>query len=208
MPNIKSPLGHFLRERRIAAGFDRPGILARLLRPDRPLDSVSRLGSRIRKFEEECVGNRTLFNEIVQALGITPQELAPVFEAEDASREAQETARRQEWEAWAGQPVTPSLVTKAIPGIYFSKVAPADIVTLEEAEAWVKGIMTEEGFRNPYPRRLVYSRRLSVWFDRDGNVTARAPSTSGDPGHPYMRIGNKRFLFSVESGPYAPPTVP
>ncbi len=197
MTTKKTPLGRFLRERRIAAGFDRPGLLARLLRPDRPLDSVSRLGSRIRKFEEECVGDRTLFNEIVQALGITPQELAPVLEAEEAFREAREAGRRQEWEEWADQPITPFLVTKVIPGIYLSRAAPPGVLTLDEAEAWVKGIMTEDGFRNPFSRRLVYSRRLDVWFDRAGNATARTPSTPDEPSHPHVRLGNKRFLFSA-----------
>ena len=196
-----TPLGQFLRERRIAAGFDRPGLLARLLRPDRPLDSVSRLGSRIRKFEEECVGDRTLFNEIVQALGISLQELTPVLEAEDAFRKAQETDRRLEWETWADEPITPFLVTKAIPGIYFSQEAPPGTSTLEDAEAWAAQVMKENGFRNPWARCLVFTRRLSVWFDRKGLVMERRPSTPDDPGQPFMRIGARPFLFSAGSRP-------
>ena len=50
-------------------------------------------------------------------------------------------------------------------------------------------------------RPLVFSRRLSVRFARDGHVVWRQPSTPGEPGapsHPYNRLGNKRFLFAAD----------
>ena len=193
-----TPLGRFLKARRIAAGFERPGRLARLLRPGKPAATISRLGSRIRYLEEECLGDRTLFDEVVAALGITPDELAPVFDEEEAFRRAREAEYRRGWEAWADLPIRPFLVTKAIPGIYFSKESPPTVTTLEEAEAWAAGVMREEGFRNPWPRCLIFSRRLGVWLDRDGNVTERRPSTPDGPAHPRTRTGNKLFLFGAD----------
>ena len=71
--------------------------------------------------------------------------------------------------------------------------------TLEEAEAWVARVMTENGFRNPWARCLVFTRRLSVWFSPEGHVTERRRSTPDDPGHPFMRIGNQPFLLRAKS---------
>src|ERR1700736_188782 len=116
--HTQGPLGKFLKEKRLARGLDRPGMLARLIHPDATLDRISRLGGRIRAFEEEGIGDGELLDQIVAQLDIPAGEFESVLDAELRFRESQESERRKEWEAWADEPVRPYLVIRLIPSVF------------------------------------------------------------------------------------------
>jgi len=193
----QGPLGKFLKEKRLARGLDRAGQLARRMRPDGTLDSISRLGGRIRAFEEEGVGDRELLDQMVAVLGIPAEETAPVVADEQRFRETQENERRRAWMAWADEPVRPYLVVRLIPSVYCHRDAPSEVVTLAEAEAWVASVRRLDPIAKGCRTCLVFDRRLRVWYNERGEVEHRTVATPDDAGVPYVQLARKRLLFSA-----------
>jgi hypothetical protein len=68
-------LGPFLEAMRVTKGLARPGDLARRMRPAGSQDSISKLGNKVRRLEKEGVGSRSLFDRMVAALEIPPDEV-------------------------------------------------------------------------------------------------------------------------------------
>ncbi len=189
-----TPLGRFLKKRRLALGLERPGHLARLIRPGAPLDSLSKLGARIRNLEEEGVGDRNLLDGVVAALGVASHDLEAVLTEERRLRQEEAEERRRQWEEWVSEPVRPYLVLRRMPAIYFHRAAPAEVATLEEAQTWASGMARRERAEIC----LVFDRRLRVWFKASGEESSRSQATPDDPGVPFTRIGNKRILFAFD----------
>lgn len=190
-----SPLGQFLLEARLAMGLARPGQLARLMRPDAAPDKIARLGTRIRDFELKGWGDRQLLNEIVAALGVTPELLAPVIAGEKLFRQQEEEERIRLWTAWADEPVRPYLVVRYMAAMYGHKEVPTELSLRDEMEAWASSIAK----KTHYKTCLVLNNRISIYFNEDGSFSQVMVATPHDkrPNHPYVQIGNKRVLFGV-----------
>lgn len=127
MATTPSPFGQFLRAERRAGGFDRPGQLARRLRPDLPPADISRLGHRIARLEQSGHGEAALINAIVAELGVTADRLTAALAAEEAWRAEQEAERRRVWEAETARPIVPHLVLRVMPSVYQRIPVPVEV---------------------------------------------------------------------------------
>src|ERR1700730_2592991 len=196
---MQGPLGKFLKEKRLLRGLDRPGILARLIHPAATLNRISRLGGRIRTFEEEGIGDRELLDQIVAALAIPAEELESVVADELRFRENHESERRKEWEAWADESVRPYLVIRLIPSVFCRREAPPEVVTLAEAETWVASVRRLDPLAGRCGTCLVFDRRLRVWFNARGEVEDRTLATPDDARVPFVQLAKKRLLFTARA---------
>ena len=75
---------------------------------------------------------------------------------------------------------------------------PEEVTTQEGAEAWASRFAID----HHAPVVLYISRRLSVWFDRQGQVTTRNEASPGEVTLPYFRLkgGCTKFRFGPGSG--------
>ena len=125
-----------------------------------------------------------------------------VHTAERLARE-DETARKREWEQWADEPIKPFLIVRYGPHwfTHIKRDVPEYISTLDEAEDWVSEFVLNENRERerPVTARLVWSRRLHLWFDASGDVMKRDVQTyETHSALPHGRINNKAFIFTAE----------
>ncbi|MCY2927896.1 MAG: hypothetical protein NTV86_00090 [Planctomycetota bacterium] len=78
-----------------------------------------------------------------------------------------------------------------IPAVYKTQRLPESVTTIEQAQEHAS--QTARQWNRLVC--LVWSRRLSVYFDEQGQVEVRAVATPDRHVAPFMRIGNKRFLL-------------
>jgi len=83
------------------------------------------------------------------------------------------------------------LVIRLMAAIYSSRPVPSEIATLEEAEKWASTVAGEIKKRCC----LVWSRRLSCWFNEEGKLTHRTRAKPGEPNVPWIKIGGKGPAF-------------
>jgi hypothetical protein len=171
---------HF-QESRLARGFSL-GQVARLA----GYKNISKGCNRIRHFELSGSIDRELLRK-----------LAAVLEINEAT--IKELAERDRlefldyWTRWINEPIQPFLVLKLMPAIYSRRNLPPNLRTIEDAEAWASSVAAA----NRQDCCLVWSRRISCWFNEDGSLSHRSEASPGEPNMPYMQLpGNPRqFLF-------------
>ena len=78
--------------------------------------------------------------------------------------------------------------------VYSSKELPEDVTTLGEAE----GIAAETAREHNKKVCLVWTRRLSIWFDEQGQMTARTEASPESSNIPYMRLKGSRRSFVLQ----------
>ncbi len=178
---MSTNLSRFFEQARLARGL-KPGQLAQLIGKN-----VSKIGNSIRTFELTGDISKELFGKLVAFFEI---------DAETIERLVEQDRREffEKWLAWVNDPITPHLVVRIIAAIYTSKAVPPEITTMEKAETWAAAVAKES-------RRkccLVWSRRISIWFDERGDLVGRSEAMPGEPNVPWMRIGGKTFNFGEE----------
>src|SRR5215471_1669473 len=165
---ISTNLSRYFQQKRLDRGL-KPGQLARLA----GCVNVQKNGSRIRSFELSGSIGQELFEKIAAALEIECGTIEQLVEQD--RREFY-----QAWLEWVNQPITPYLVIRVIAAIYSSRAVPPAITTMEEAERWASA-----GAREIQQRCcLVWSRRISCWFNEDGTLTKMTEAVPGEPNTP------------------------
>jgi hypothetical protein len=153
--------------------------------------NIQKNGGRIRSFELSGHITQELFEKIAAVLEIDAATIEQLVEQD--RREFY-----QAWLEWVNQPITPYLVIRVMATIYSSRALPAEITTMAEAEKWASVVAGEIQKRCC----LVWSRRLSCWFNEDGMLTKRTEAVPGEPNTPWIKIGEKgpAFLFGDDLG--------
>lgn len=158
----------------------RPGQLAALM----GCSNHSKIGGRIKRFE--------ITGSISQEL---LKKLMAVLDVEDAVVEQLLAADHREylekWLDWVNSPIQPYLLLRIMAAIYQKEPIP-EALTQEQAENYASNFARE----NEKKCCLIWSRRLSVWFDSDGVVYDRTEAVPGVMNSLCIRIGSKSLLFA------------
>lgn len=171
-------LSRHFEERRLAKGL-KPGQLSALA----GCINISKNANRIRTFEITGKISTSLFEKLAFVLEIdraTIQKLAEQDHQEffDA------------WLKWVSEPIQPSLSIRLMPAFYSRRSLPPEITTMEQAEVWAAEVAKETGKLCC----LVWSRKISCWFDNDG-VYGRTESIPGEENCPWLRLGKSKKAF-------------
>ncbi len=179
-----SKLGSYCRTQRVAKGLTL-GELAKAV----GYKNIGQGATRLHTLETTGEIHPDLLTRVVDVLGLDPTVVQQLIEEDH-----QDFLR--EWNAWADEPIRPHLIVKVIPGVYWKKNLPNDVLTPEAAEQYATQFAKDHASRH-WEVCLVLSRRESVWFDGDGHVKWRSVAQPGVPNTPYMTLGGKRgpFLF-------------
>ncbi len=190
---MSTHLSRHFEAQRLAKGL-KPSQLARLA----GCSNILKNGNRIRQFELTGQISQELFARIASALAVDPTTVERLVEQD----------RREffdAWLKWVNEPITPYLVIRLIPAVYFRRAVPPSMTTMAEAEAWASMVAREERKRCC----LVWSRRVSCWFsEKDGGLYARTEAVPGESNEPRMRIGGKAFTFGHDLSTVARVTWP
>ena len=162
----------------------RLGELARMI----GYKNVSKGASQIDKFEKWNEIHETLLMKLADALGIDGQTVARLIQ-EDRHRYV------KEWTQWADSRVRPSLIFGHVGGFCWGETLPEG-TTREAAEEYAADIAKEKD----RPILLVFSRRLSIDFDREGNRVSVNEAQPGDINVPYLRFGRRKAMFNFAAG--------
>jgi transcriptional regulator with XRE-family HTH domain len=129
--------------------------------------------------------NRDLYDRIASALELDLDLLkATVVRDRDEYLE--------NWNRWADEPIKPYLFLRLQSCIYVRREIPEELADLEQVELWASGVAR----KNHWRACLVWTRRLSVWFDADGGIEARTEATpDGPPNVPSTQIGSRKFML-------------
>jgi hypothetical protein len=155
-----SHLSNLLRQRREATGFGF-GDLARKC----GYSNVSKGSNRIQTFERTGEIEPTLLGKLASVLGITSAEIHRAV-AED----------RAEWEAWASEPIEPHMIVRLVAAFYSRSPIPLE---LRGDRAAMVDFASDYAATNRLRVCLVLSRRLRVWFERDGRCSGVTEDTFG-----------------------------
>ena len=171
---------------------------ARSARPSAPPGRLGtgdeQAGREIDELETTGRADETFLAEVVAALEIPDEEIAPVLAAENRLREERHAKYLADWNRWADEPIRAYLVGVPVPGFSFIESLPDEaLVSLEAAEA-----ATVDRIRKiPCRYALVWSRRLTVWFDRGGAVLGRTEAHPGEPNVPYAKIRGRSVVLEL-----------
>ncbi|MEX1098012.1 MAG: helix-turn-helix transcriptional regulator [Planctomycetales bacterium] len=129
--------------------------------------------NRIRRFEERGVVHADLLRKLAAALEIEEETIEALI-----AQDRREFVRA--WDEWADQPIAPHILVPILSGAlktpYRREPLAADIHDLAAAERYASRI----GSALSSSICLVWSRRLSIWFDAAGKVAVRKIATPDD----------------------------
>ncbi len=177
---MTSALGTHIRSLRQCRGLSL-GDLARLV----GYGNISKGGNRLHQLETTGRGHPDLLGKVAEALEIDWQTVEDLVEEDRRAAYA-------DWSRWANEVIQPYLVVRVMAAVYCRQVLPAEIATQEAAEQHAAAIAAERHMQVC----LVWSRRLSVWFDAGGKKTGVTEAVPEEVNEPYMRLkGSRRFLL-------------
>lgn len=176
---MSTRLSRFFEQQRIGKGL-KPGQVADLI----GYTNISKGGSRICSFEQTGSVSKELFEKLAAFFLIETEAIEKLVE--DDRRDF-----FRKWLAWANEPIQPHLVVRLIAAVYSRRELSPDIGTIEEAEVWAAAVARESRLKCC----LVWSRRLSIWFDETGRIVGRTEAAPGEVNVPWMRIGGKPFVL-------------
>ena len=175
---MSTHLSQFFRQRRLDKKFGFGEVARRC-----GYRNVSKGCNRIQKFEERGEIDSELFRKLASVLDISDDDIRRCIEADKA-----------EWEQWADEPIEPYFVIRLMAAFYSHKSIPTELHSNREA---MKQFASDFSKEKRLRVCLVLSRRVRVWFDRDGGVE-RTTEDSFDKSHaPYMRVCGKKFLLNL-----------
>lgn len=197
MTPFHSQRGHVARlfeSLRLRRGL-RPGQLAARLGAANP----SKVGSLIRTFElGEPICDHWL-EKLVAELQPDPDELRRCLELDQAEATEQLQRERLAWEAWADQPIPPSLAIRRWPlsrGDEIKEVPWRFCKSREQAEGWASAALR----RSRAAGSLNWSRRERTWYDRCGVNPRRDTVTFEERAlGAWMQLGESQRKFLLDS---------
>lgn len=175
---------HF-RQRRIALGLRLPDVARRC-----GYKNLSKGSNKIDRFEQTGEIHVGLYPKLVAALGIDQETC-------DRLNEQDRQQARREWLDYINEPVDPTLVVRALPGVFFEKPLPEGCTTIEQMEAFASELAGK--FHKLV--WLVVSRKLTIRFNADGSKRSVEEATPDHPNSPWMRLKRRKgrpFLFGCE----------
>jgi hypothetical protein len=141
--------------------------------------------------------NRDFLRRLLGVLRIEPQIVRELID-----RDRQEYVNA--WNKWADEPIPMQAVVRCIPGLMAGIKMPDEVTTAEQAVAWA--VATARRLHKKVI--IVASRRVSYTIHEDGRVDGPFIATPDHDVLPSMSVGNKRFLFTLDSigdpEPYEP----
>ncbi len=177
---MRSRLADYFRRQREKQGLRLPDV-ARLV----GYKNLGKGCNRIRRFEQYGEIHADLLCKLAEVLHIERVTI-------DSLIEQDRRAFFRLWNAWANQAIRPYLVIRRSAAVYIRREVPDDIQSLEEAETIAAGFARERGTKVC----LVWSRRLSVWFDEAGRIQCIKEAVPGEANSPYLRLrGGRRGLL-------------
>ncbi|KKM91323.1 hypothetical protein LCGC14_1229640 [marine sediment metagenome] len=156
---MASALGNHFRKSRLEKGL-RIVELAR----QAGYRNVTKGCRRVEAFENTGRAKGDLISKLANALEIEDTVIAELLEAD-----------RRAWEEWAdmkNQP-QPYIVVRLLAAIYSELPLPDNVTTREDAEAFASQIAAKRRMQVC----LVWNRKITVWFDRDGTCRGVREST-------------------------------
>ena len=181
---MSTNLSRYFEQKRLDRGL-KPGQVARLA----GCVNVQKNGSRIRTFELSGSIGQELFEKIAAALEIDAGTIEQLVELDRKEF-------YQAWLEWVNEPIQPYLVMRLMAAIYNSRPVPSEIPTMEQAETWASAVAG--GIKKRCC--LVWSRRISCWFNEEGKLTHRSEAKPGEPNTPWVQLGGQRFVFGDDLG--------
>ena len=173
-----SHLSHFFRQRRIEKKFGFGDVARRC-----GYKNVTKGCNRLQKFEDGCEIDGELFQKLATVLDISDADIARCIAADKA-----------DWERWADEPIEPYLVLRLMAAVYSPKSIPPNIHADQEA---MKQFASDFAKEKRLRVCLVLSRRLRVWFDREGGVERTTEDSFDESYGPYMQVCGKKFLLNL-----------
>lgn len=143
--------------------------------------NMSKGSNRIQTFERTGEIEPTLLGKLASALGITSIEIHQAVAAD-----------RAEWEAWASEPIEPHLIVRLVAAFYCRSIVPLE---LRGDRAAMEEFAADYAATNRLRVCLVLSRRLRVWFERDGRCSGVTEDTFGKRNGPIMTVEGRDFLI-------------
>ena len=140
---------------------------------------------RIQRFEGGGMSVPDLLQKLAIVLDISDEEIHRGIQAD-----------KVEWEQWADEPIEPQLIARLCAAAYSHKSIPPDLCTDREA---MEHFASEFAKEKQIKVCLVLSRRLRVWFDRDGRRQGETKNTFENTDAAYMGLGvsGKKYLLSL-----------
>jgi hypothetical protein len=158
--------------------------------------NISKGARRIATFEAGGEIRWDLLLNLARVLGIDQITLERLADADRQQALA-------DWNRWADEPIQPYIVIRLLAAVYSTQTLPPGL-SREQAEAEAAALAR----RYAKSVCLVWSRRISIWFDHEGNRTGITEAQPGKLNAPWMQVGNKKFLLggggpvrTVEPGP-------
>jgi len=138
---------------------------------------INRGVQRLHRFETEGIITEELLDKVVQALGVSDEDLKRLIEQDREDL-------RLRFEEWCSKSEPPHLVIRLIPGVY-QRVWVPDSVPADKLEQYAATTAAEEQKKTC----LVLNRRESLWFDEEGRFRFRQTAHPDNPIHyPYMTV--------------------
>lgn len=181
---MNNHLGQYVKTRREELGLRRSEV-ARLL----GYENVSKGSARLHGVEEGRWISRDFLIRLMGVLSIEPQVVQDLI---DRDRQEYVTA----WNRWADQPVPMHAAVRHVPGFFAGIDLPGDVTTPEQAVAWA----VETAKRLNKKVVLVVSRRVSWTIHEDGRADGPFHATPDSNGLPWVALGNRPFLPTLDHG--------
>ena len=175
-----SHLGQLFRNRRFERNLSLGELAGRL-----GYQNVSKGANKISAFEAGGKVHPDLLAKLAEVLEITADEIQQRLHED-----------YQAWLTWANEPMRPLVVVRLLACVYQRVQIPDNALQPEAAEAFAAKIALEERKKT----WLVLSRRVSIYFDVDGNKRGRIEATPDMPCEPFVTIGGRRVQFDFEGG--------
>ncbi len=145
--------------------------------------------NKIVRFEQTGDVDSRFLRQLTTVLGIEKATIKSLVE-----KDRQELVQR--WSEWANQRIMPHLIAEIVPGYFMVHYFPEEVTTPEEMENHASGLANELHQK----LWLVFSRKLTVYFNESGYKRAVQEAAPGEPTEPYRLIGqSKRWsIFTID----------
>ena len=170
--------------------------------------NLSKVGSLIRAFELGDPISDHWLEKLIAELQPDPAELRRCLQLDKAEAQEQLERERDDWEAWAEEPIDPYLSIRLSPGAGLVHKVPRAFCTPREtaedrewarqrAEDWA----ADQLKRCPHKGILTWCRRERTWFDEHGlNPRRGSVTVEGRTPDAGMHLSGSQQRFLLGSG--------
>jgi len=173
---MSTNLSNHFRQQRIVLGL-RPGQVARLL----GYRSVVGAANKIIRFEQTGDVDSRFFRQLAVVLGVERATILRLME-----KDRRELVQR--WTQWARQPIKPHIIAEIVPGHYMKHDFPENVVTANQMETHASELASDLHQRI----WLIFSRKVSVYFDAGGHKRAVQEAAPGEPAEPFRLLSQRK----------------